>query len=953
MALSELRSRAKRMLRHYLEKAATIAVKRNNGGEPHRRPIAGNTRRLRYNTTTRTTTLRHNSYSRYNNNNNNNRSTGLLDVARFGLVSIATLPFSLWIAMYSYDYYYRVHHCREALTNNRQPQHDNHKNIESNNKNKNSKQKGDKQHQHHHNDNHHSNTSSSLIGREDQLAQVQALLQNPSPHQIVVVAGPNESGKSRFVSELIRRIQNDPTTSTTTNNTQQQQQQQQQQHHHQQQGVTYIQLAQTTIVDSLSTLTHAFVDAFDLRWLQLRHALVDVLPFAGSEILVMKERFSDRDFVQALSVVTKALEGIADAEDEAEVAEAASNNNTASTRRRRRPPPVIIVDGLGESGGGSAGSGWIRRSPEGRRSLQRLLKWCIYVTKERGLAHVILTGNEELVIGLTDQNRMTRGHVKVIGLGDLDTTTTTTTTNNNTNTNNNRNIKNTTAGQIILQECPTATPDEIQKITDTFGGFIHDLHDTSRQIQYELKAVKNHRGGDTNYDTYDHDDDRDDDASEKKKKKKQTKAKRAQIIDQVLSARFRLQVERVTAAFAKGKDDSVEVQSSSDHGAEGDDDDDLDPYLDPLKKVYSEAQASQKNAVDENESSTTRTSSSSGNGKNSASWSQLQLWHTLQRLVDSEQDTNMRVRFADLRDDVFHGDMTPLLDLMNEDVLGFEVLDYSSSSSSSQELLVGGGGGVGGGWSWHIKPATPALGRVFQYLVNDSSLKERFLELQKVAERNDKLEGNEHDRQELRRERRRLDMRKTSLLKTVELGKVLQLEDLVRKSIGDVYKTIISEEIAIEKRGLELRKIRESLLQALPFAENDIEKNSTIDSSMPAAIKESKTSKLSPFSDLASIQRQLSAAILHTSGAIEDKEKLFGFRERFEKLSKSEAGITASDVVRLIKKSTGEDLDLEAANSFIRAWDANDDDHLDYHEFVEMLLADPKIARSRGTKKRL
>ena len=92
------------------------------------------------------------------------------------------------------------------------------------------------------------------------------------------------------------------------------------------QGVTYIQLAQ--IVDSLSTLTHAIVKSFQLTWLHMRHALVDVLPFAGSEILVIKERFSDRDLVQALLVVTDALQQHA----------AASNG----------PRPVIVIDGLWE-----------------------------------------------------------------------------------------------------------------------------------------------------------------------------------------------------------------------------------------------------------------------------------------------------------------------------------------------------------------------------------------------------------------------------------------------------------------------------------------------------------------------------------------------------------------------------------------------------------------------------
>lgn len=43
-------------------------------------------------------------------------STAIIDVARLGLLSIATLPFSLWISIFSYDYFYRVDICRDALS---------------------------------------------------------------------------------------------------------------------------------------------------------------------------------------------------------------------------------------------------------------------------------------------------------------------------------------------------------------------------------------------------------------------------------------------------------------------------------------------------------------------------------------------------------------------------------------------------------------------------------------------------------------------------------------------------------------------------------------------------------------------------------------------------------------------------------------------------------------------
>ena len=52
--------------------------------------------------------------------------------------------------------------------------------------------------------------------------------------------------------------------------------------------------------------------------------------------------------------------------------------------------PVIVIDDLGEGD-----AAWLR-SREGDACLQRLLQWCVYVTKEHRLAHVILTGNEQL-----------------------------------------------------------------------------------------------------------------------------------------------------------------------------------------------------------------------------------------------------------------------------------------------------------------------------------------------------------------------------------------------------------------------------------------------------------------------------------------------------------------------------------------------------------------------------
>lgn len=209
MSLSELRMSLQGLLRRYSEsvaKPAADAAKSASTKRPKRPHRHGGGR------------SNHNQHYYYG--GMNQRQTTGLDIAKFGLLSIATLPFSLWVATFSYDYMYRVSLCQDALA----AEDDEISYIRSLRTGHNNK---------------------TLIGREQQLAEVKDLI-SKEPHQIVVVAGTNESGKSRFVAEVLRDV---PLSH----------------------GVTYIQLAQ--IVDSLSTLTHALVNSFGLKWLQMRHSL--------------------------------------------------------------------------------------------------------------------------------------------------------------------------------------------------------------------------------------------------------------------------------------------------------------------------------------------------------------------------------------------------------------------------------------------------------------------------------------------------------------------------------------------------------------------------------------------------------------------------------------------------------------------------------------------------------
>eukprot|EP00547_Thalassionema_nitzschioides_P012314 CAMPEP_0194258352 /NCGR_PEP_ID=MMETSP0158-20130606/41129_1 /TAXON_ID=33649 /ORGANISM="Thalassionema nitzschioides, Strain L26-B" /LENGTH=698 /DNA_ID=CAMNT_0038997743 /DNA_START=121 /DNA_END=2214 /DNA_ORIENTATION=- len=689
---------------------------------------------------------------------NQQNKTTPLEVARFGLLSCAVLPFSLWVAIFSYDYLYRFDLCQDALT---------HQDDEIKRLLKNDTSSGQK----------------ACFGREKELQEMKILL-NKDPDQVILVAGANESGKSRFVSEMLRDLNTS-------------------------RGITYIHLSQLG-VDSVSTLAHAIVDAFNLQWLSMRYALVDVLPFAGSEIVVMKERFSERDLTQALRVITQALK----------------RNAASSTKYNRLP--IIVVDGIGEGE-----SGWIN-SPEGERCLQTMLSWCIYVTKERQLAHIIYTGNEKFVHNIMDQNRLTRGHIKIVGLGDL---------------------SRQEASKLVLQELPDATDDEIEKIINTFGGFIHDIKAVSRDIHDILSQEKNEK-------------------------------KRSETFDRVVSSRFRQQVERVRAAFAKGRneDDVLEDDTPT-----SDKDEEMDPYMDPLKAVYSEAQASKRDAACYSDT------------RSDSSYSKLQLWQTIKRLVSSEK---MTAPFAELRDAIFDGDVNPLLELMQDDVFGFEINNSS----------------FGGGLSWQGKPATPALGRAFRFLVSNGVLKEEFGTLEIDMEYKREIEDLERERLLLWRKRRSLEQRKSSLKGTVELGKSLGRNKIAQNSLASAYESIVAEEAAYELHEQELRNRLDTLVKRR------------------AEIADSTKQDIPGFKRLSHhqsyhvcVERKLKSAIMQIISreepGVENLRELLGTKSlenAFRYLDRSGDGtVVAEDLVRVIENITGEKVRLEDAQSLVRAWDIN------------------------------
>jgi hypothetical protein len=95
-------------------------------------------------------------------------------------------------------------------------------------------------------------------------------------------------------------------------------------------------------------------------------------------------------------------------------------------------------------------------------------------------------------------------------------------------------------------------------------------------------------------------------------------------VEDIISTRYWLQVELETTAFAKGREETEDATDESNVVRENEDDG-MDPYLDPLKSVYSEAQASQNTAA-----------SIPDDGNDTVSYTKLYLWLTLQRLVDTQ-----------------------------------------------------------------------------------------------------------------------------------------------------------------------------------------------------------------------------------------------------------------------------------------------------------------------------
>jgi hypothetical protein len=714
---------------------------------------------------------------------------GSLPVPRFGLVGIATLPFASWLALYTYDFYYRFQLCQRAISQSNQEIHPGQTNVA---------------------------TDKAMIGQKAQWQEAQALL-TKAPQQIIIISGPRQSGKSLFASSLFEDIHKA--------------------NRKLRQGAILISLSNPKVDSWSASITRSFVAAFDLKWLHLRHALVDAFPILASNVFVVNDTsHGERDLAQALDVITQALE------------------QHSATTNPSSPRPVIIIDGLGEES--------FTRSLAGNRSIQHVIDWSMDIATQRSLAHVVLTGNDDWVIRwMEDQSQIDQEKIHILGLSTLGVSE---------------------VGPIVLREWPDAKPHEIETLTDSLGGCIPDILASCRAIQQNLDSTILKEDGDS--------------CSE---------AQRTQIMEQVLSARFRFHMERVITALAHGLATTTTPPTDSIGVERGDEN---EAYLDNVWYVDSEVDGGSFQG-------------SHPKGR----WSQLQLWRTIQRLVESrEKYEKMGVPFAELRDNVFGGNITPLWELMKDGILCF---DMGSGCQDSPPT-----------WmpeqSWRVTPASSLLCRIFMYLVQNSHMNEYFQNMERLEKRREKLLLNARENRQLRMEQRQLDMRKTSLLQTTELGTALEMDrESLSLSMKEAYDGIVADEIVMERRYQKLRVEREAILQESQSMETK------------EAVADTKNHVL--------IHDSLQKAVNEICA--QEEERVHQFQISSSKKSHAKAkDLTASDLIRRIKEQTGDEMDVVTAESFIRAWDSNKHTHThrDYDEFIEMLVADATMQRKKTLKKK-
>ena len=772
--------------------------------------------------------------------NPNNR---ILDAGRFILLSLITVPFAVWISSYSHAYLTRTSIVQDT--------------IESG-----SRSLG----------NYSWKSKDKSFGHSKELLAIQQRLQG-NPSEFIIVAGPNDCGKEYFLRELL----------------------------HARKLVKKLDMGSNT-TSTLSGLVEQVVDTFGCRWLDFRSALVDVLPFAGGEILVMKERFSERDLLTSLNAVRCALTNIKVKQTKQMQQEQGDNDSSVRTQ-----VPVIVL---------RYSDGNYHLHPEGRHALRLLFNWAETI-RSQGLAHIILTGDQSLVFEVVDSHRELRNHSHYVGLRKLE--------------------KKEAYDLIMFQLGPTTPIEFCEKLFDVFGGTISDLMSITKEFKIS--------GGDLNQFSIVLDRliqrrllEKSSLLSKTFSKAEDDAERRKEVRDAVLSEKR----ERIDMGLSL---DGSNTQYSNSNSSNNDEDDDDDP-LGHLKSAYSLL------SHDEDMRESGDDNAMNDNGDDAAT--PLQLWRSLRWMATAKRNS---VPFSDLRDQVFNGQTAPILALINMGVLSFELIPSGTFDSTvgSKAVYQGQHNSL-----WYITPKSGCLLKAFNHLTSSNRWRRRIKLMETAEQCEDEMDEIITQEADLIRKHRRLEREKASLLRSIRLGRELgwktNTDNNLQHQLADTFSEILKDEerIRIEQKAMDVRLIE---------LKDELEKGSLQKHvRVLESLKLSMAAKLQVMGSESEGIQELRA--LYKEGKKKQKNcsgddlmfqdhPLYALFKSFD--SNKSGNLTTDEFHQALASLSNDDIFVERSITefFIDLFDVDGDGTISYEEFVHMLLVSfiQKTSEHRQLKK--
>ena len=555
-----------------------------------------------------------------------------------------------------------------------------------------------------------SRSATPLYGKEGEVAAIRAFVDGV-PNRIGIVVGCNDSGKTAVMREVIAGA-----------------------------GSAARHSLHVDLASSPVTNVGAFVDLITsqlgVAYLGLRTLLTDASPFAGGEILVMKERQTVSDLKESLDVVTAALEEVA-----------------RKPGAAKRPAPLLYLDGIGHNL-----EDW-QGTRDGWEAVQMLIHWAMYVTKERELAHVVFGTTPSFLTRVLYSFKDIHSTVKLFDVLDLPWAD---------------------ASKYLDAQLDRAGLSDVvstrqrEEILSVVGGRVNDLNHAVEEIALlrgrrsdpaKPPAGAPAGGGASNATAHAHKL-----GPVMAALRNVTRHGRARVLDGLTTHDTPLSPRRGSARQQGGGRDA-------DGGEEEE-----DPYLDPLKRKYSSLTALE--GGDERRDVEGR------------EWSPLQLWQTMQVLL---QARGHAVCMHELRDSVFGGDMRPLQALLDAEILSCrqttpdrgekqEAALWSrwarrrfGAAADEGERDEGAGKGGGGARdsdpgagveqlhvrSLWVLPYSTLMKTVFSELLADPWLRGRMSALEAARARAERQERHARRRALLRLEHAEVDHLKDDLLKTL------------------------------------------------------------------------------------------------------------------------------------------------------------------------------------------